>query len=112
MRKQKVPAVTLTKKENVDKIREKLAAHRKGKTFEEFFGKERAKEIKEKASKMLQGKVAKEYIFITPDGERIKIKGFYKFCKENGLSCCQMQKVLFGRTKTDNHKGWKVEYVK
>lgn len=48
---------------------------------------------------------AKNWEFINPEGERVKIFNLYKFCQENGLSRRHMSSVASG--ERGSHKGWK-----
>jgi hypothetical protein len=109
--KNKIKENHWSKKENAGEIKKRLAKYREGKTFEDIFGEEKAKKIKEKSSKILKGKSEKEYVFTNPKGEEIKARGFYKFCRENNLGHCQMWRLLAGKTKIDNYKGWKIRYA-
>lgn len=50
-------------------------------------------------------KLAKEYHFINPNGEKIKIFNLQKFCRENGLNSSLMNSVWRG--DRNHHKGYK-----
>lgn len=118
-------------KETLEKLKDK-ASLRKGKTFEEFYGDEKAEEIKnkmrqrpcvvgrthtEETKKILSEKAkentgekarnAKSWMFISPTGEQFLIKGeFRSFCAQNNLSVASMQRVAY--KKQESHKEWKV----
>jgi len=62
-----------------------------------------SEEVKRKKSDAL----AKEYFITNPIGEKFKIKGLVRFCKENNLNCSSMLNVSSGIYK--QHKGYKVE---
>jgi group I intron endonuclease len=47
---------------------------------------------------------AKEWEFVSPEGETIKIKNLSKFCRENNLEHALMSAVYHG--KRSHHKGW------
>lgn len=53
---------------------------------------------------------SKRFLIITPDGERIEIKGLAKFCREHGLDQGTMTKVSQGKHK--HHKGYKCKKIK
>nr|DAP74221.1 MAG TPA: homing endonuclease [Caudoviricetes sp.] len=48
---------------------------------------------------------AKTYELLTPDGEHITVTNLRKFCRDNGLSQGNMNKVLSG--KYSQHKGYR-----
>ena len=48
---------------------------------------------------------AKEYVFLSPEGERVNIYNLSKFCRNNNLNRASMGMVNAG--KHDHHKGWK-----
>lgn len=49
-------------------------------------------------------KISKDYIFINPDGESIKIHNLNKFCKENNLNASTMIGLIRG--ERTHHKNW------
>ncbi|MFA7287434.1 MAG: hypothetical protein WC055_00995 [Melioribacteraceae bacterium] len=92
--------------------------HRK---FDELHGQEKSKRLKEICRNNTQGfknPNAKEWVFVSPSGDIIKVKGEVKrFCKENGLSYTSLKryvnkvfdpKIIHERykNKTLNTKGW------
>ena len=85
-----------------------------------MFGKKHTNESKEKMSKSRIGKkLSKEHIenlkknnknkkkwlLISPDGEKIIVKGLYSFARENNLKDSALRRVSKGLRKT--HRGWK-----
>lgn len=51
-------------------------------------------------------KLAKSYIFINPEGNKISFRSINRFCKENGLRKQSMINVSNGKTKS--YKGWTI----
>lgn len=49
--------------------------------------------------------LSKEWSFISPENEIVKIKNLKRFCKNLGLDVSNMHKVATGKYK--QHKGWK-----
>ena len=56
------------------------------------------------SAKNTQVSHAKEWRFISPDGEEVSIYNLSKFCKENDLLDCKMSLVNSGKRK--HHRGW------
>lgn len=52
---------------------------------------------------------AKEWMFISPSGDKVKVYNLKKFCRENNLLDCKMSLVSSGKRKT--HKGWRSTQV-
>lgn len=48
---------------------------------------------------------AKHYVLESPSGEKVEVFNLLKFCRENGLTNANMNKVVRG--KRVHHKGWK-----
>lgn len=49
---------------------------------------------------------SKTHLFISPNGEEVQIFNLSKFCRENGLSRRQMNRLKNGTCK--NHNGWRL----
>lgn len=57
------------------------------------------------AQKNLIKSVQKEYVFISPNGEKVEIINLRQFCIKNNLSASKM--VLVNQGKRNHHKNWK-----
>ena len=100
--------------------KEKMSKAKKGKKFtkthKENLKKSRQGRItkdstRQKLREAFTGKINIKYYKITsPEGEvYITTRGLTQFCKEHGLLIGGFMKVLNGRTKKDNYKGWYIE---
>lgn len=100
------------------KSRKKMGDFTRGKTFEEIYGKEKAKEIKlkiaeankkrefsEEQRNKVSDKWALTWKVTNPEGQTFIIKSLTKFCKENNLTLTLMHHVSIGLQT--HHKGWK-----
>jgi len=87
---------------NTPKIKEKKS-HAKY-----WLGKNRNESTKNKISESLQGNQchAKEWIIITPNNEKMNIKGLAQFCRENGL---HYKSFLHNIKKGKTYKGYKIK---
>ena len=90
--------------------KQKWSQERKNISYEERYGMERAKEIKEKLKIVTKSRNAKYFDLsgnplISPSGDLFyEIKGLYEFCKTHGLHHRLLKEVIFGKSK--KHKGW------
>lgn len=86
----------------------------KGKTFEEIFGIDKAKELRYKSGNGNRGrkfskeeriKRSKKYIAISPTNETYKIDNLVDFCKEHNFST-----IIYTYAKNNKtYKGWKIQ---
>lgn len=101
-----------------NETRIKLGNATRGKTYEEIYGIEKAKELKEKRaqsnktrkiSENLKEKLtkrnSKKWFIINPDGVEIVVENLNLFCQQNNLTTTLMWLVAKGRQS--NHKKWK-----
>jgi hypothetical protein len=107
----------------LESTRKKLGDSTRGKTYEEIYGEEKAKELKSKRiesnknrtvsqetkNKIAENNAKKTYKLTNPNGDIILIKNLSKFCKNNNLTATLMFTVAYGKQK--QHKGWKCELV-
>lgn len=57
--------------------------------------------------KNIEHSKAKEYSFISPSGEIVRVYNLKKFCRENSLSVGNMCQIHQGNTGRKTHKGWR-----
>jgi len=102
--------------------RKKLGDATRGKTYEEIYGKKKAKELRQsrvesnkrrilsiETKDKIRKKHAKRFWKLTkPNGEKIIIKNLNQFCFKNNLTMTLMCHVAQG--KQTHHKGWGCEY--
>jgi hypothetical protein len=101
----------------------------KGKTYEEIYGVEKAKEIKKSMSEQRKGQKKKPwsenrkhslskkkskytYEFTSPDSVVYITHSIRAFSKEHGLNRCGLGNLVKGITKKGNYKGWKGKIIK
>lgn len=58
-----------------------------------------------KMSEELRLKHSKTHELISPEGRMVEITNLYRFCLDNGLDPCYMNKIANGRG--NSHKGWR-----
>jgi len=105
-----------------EEVRKKLGKATKGKTYEEIYGNEKAKELKKsriesnnkrtlskKSKNKISNSNSKNWKITNPDGKVFLIKNLNQFCKNNNLQTSNMHSVFTGKQK--HHKGWKCESI-
>lgn len=76
-----------------------------------MYGKHHSAETRRKLSEANKGQIPwniKDYIVISPDGEKQQIRNLHQFCKDNNLHNGNMCCVAQGKRK--QHKGWRCYY--
>ena len=116
---------SLIGKTHSDETKRKMSVSRTGKR-NGMYGKEMSESTKNKISESLKGrytgefhpmygkkhseeaidKMSKEYVFVSPDGETVKLKNLYKFCKESRENLNPSHMVAVYKGKRNSHKGW------
>lgn len=91
---------------NDPEFRKSLGKFIKGKSLEEYYGTERAKEIKSKRSKGIAKTYTGFNLIDTNGNVYTEIINMFAFCKEHGLCNKHLPKLLCGKLKT--HHGWKL----
>lgn len=93
--------------------KQKWSQQRKNVSFEERYGVERAKQIKEKLKLVTKSRNAK-YIdlsinpLMSPSGDLFyEIRGLHEFCKTHRLHHRLLKEVIYGKVK--KHKGWRLK---
>jgi hypothetical protein len=102
--------------------RKKLGDATRGKTYEEIYGKKRAKKLKKSRIKSnknrkfsqetkdkIGNKNSKKWKVTNPSGKTLIIKNLNKLCRENNLTMTLMCYVALGKQK--QHKGWRCEHI-
>jgi len=58
-----------------------------------------------KNSDLLRQKLAKSYMFMSPDGKKTHVRGLKTFAKQHNLNHGNLRSVYYGRR--NSHKGWR-----
>jgi len=53
----------------------------------------------------VEATTSKHYVFLNPQGTKVKVFNLLKFCRKHGLTSANMYKVFYGERQT--HKGWR-----